>query len=70
MTNPFDRHDGYFLVLVNAVGQHSLWPAEIDVPDGWSRRSGPSPKDECLALIEREWTDLTPRREPDARADR
>ncbi|MBJ8056582.1 MbtH family NRPS accessory protein, partial [Bacillus cereus] len=24
MTNPFDREDGVFLVLVNEQGQHSL----------------------------------------------
>lgn len=35
MTNPFDREDGVFLVLVNEQGQHSLWPSFAPVPDGW-----------------------------------
>lgn len=33
--NPFDDPDATFLVLVNDEGQHSLWPAFADVPDGW-----------------------------------
>ncbi|MEU6753945.1 MbtH family protein, partial [Spirillospora sp. NPDC046719] len=40
MTNPFDDPDGTFLVLVNAEGQHSLWPEFADVPSGWT--PGPS----------------------------
>ena len=37
MTNPFDREDGVFLVLVNEQGQHSLWPSFAPVPDGWEK---------------------------------
>jgi MbtH protein len=35
MANPFDDNDGTFLVLVNAEGQHSLWPSFAPVPPGW-----------------------------------
>lgn len=38
MTNPFEREDGSYHVLVNAEGQYSLWPAYLDVPDGWETR--------------------------------
>jgi MbtH protein len=35
VTNPFEDADAQYLVLVNDEGQHSLWPADIAVPDGW-----------------------------------
>src|SRR4051812_26948211 len=34
-TNPFEDENGTYVVLVNDEGQHSLWPAYIDVPAGW-----------------------------------
>jgi hypothetical protein len=36
MTNPFENPDGTYLVLINDEGQHSLWPAFIEVPADWS----------------------------------
>ncbi len=36
MTNPFEDTDArYYCVLVNAKGQHSLWPVFVAVPEGW-----------------------------------
>ncbi|MEU9377724.1 MbtH family protein [Streptomyces sp. NPDC048255] len=61
MTNPFDSADGQFLVLVNAEGQHSLWPLFVDVPAGWSVVHGPDARDTCLGYIDRNWTDLRPK---------
>lgn len=61
MTNPFEDPDGVYLVLVNAEGQHSLWPEFVTVPEGWTRVFGPAGRDDCLAHIEREWTDLRPK---------
>ncbi|MEV7387090.1 MbtH family NRPS accessory protein [Streptomyces sp. NPDC091215] len=34
--NPFEEENGFLLVLVNEVGQHSLWPAFADLSDGWT----------------------------------
>lgn len=49
-----------FVILVNDEGQYSLWPSAKAVPDGWAR-SGPSgTKDECMAYVDRVWTDLAP----------
>jgi len=60
MTNPFENENGDFLVLINDEGQYSLWPAFVDVPPGW-RITGPNGKrQECLAWIERHWTDMRP----------
>lgn len=58
-TNPFDNEEGRFAVLVNAEGQHSLWPDFAPVPDGWQSvhegdRRG------CLAYVEQHWTDMRP----------
>ncbi|MEW2287440.1 MbtH family protein [Streptomyces sp. NPDC047841] len=60
MTNPFEDPDATYLVLVNDEGQHSLWPEFAAVPDGWEPRFGPDGRTECLAYIEREWTDMRP----------
>jgi MbtH protein len=56
--NPFDRADGRFLVLVNDENQHSLWPVQIAVPDGWRVVFGEDDRDACLGYIESAWTDL------------
>jgi len=61
MTNPFDDEDGSFLVLVNDEGQHSLWPAFAEVPDGWRVVHGVTTRQECLAYVEKNWTDLRPK---------
>lgn len=60
MTNPFDDPCATFLVLVNDEGQHSLWPAFVDVPAGWRTSFGPETRDACLDYIETHWTDMRP----------
>ena len=60
MTNTFDHEEGEFLVLVNDEGQHSMWPAQFDVPAGW-RTIGPRGKRQtCMAWIDENWTDMRP----------
>jgi uncharacterized protein YbdZ (MbtH family) len=59
-TNPFEDEDGTYLVLVNDEEQHSLWPADIDVPAGWRVTLPAGSRAECLAYIEAHWTDLRP----------
>ncbi|MEV0371714.1 MbtH family protein [Streptomyces sp. NPDC050636] len=60
-TNPFENDEGSYLVLVNEEGQRSLWPAETDVPDGWSAEFGPALRQQALDHIEAAWTDMRPR---------
>lgn len=73
MTNPFEDDNAEYLVLVNDEGQHSLWPAFLDVPAGW-RPTGPrGQRQACLAWIDEHWTDMRPlslvrQMEEDARA--
>jgi MbtH protein len=58
--NPFEDPEASYLVLVNDEGQHSLWPVTIDVPAGWTTVFGEASRDDCLAHIEKSWTDLRP----------
>lgn len=60
MSNPFERDDIDYTVLVNEEGQHSLWPEIIDVPAGWRVVFGADTRDACVAYVEREWTDIRP----------
>jgi MbtH protein len=60
MANPFEVPDADYAVLRNQQGQHSLWPADIAVPDGWTTVHGPAPREECLSHVREQWTDLRP----------
>jgi MbtH protein len=60
MTNPFDDPDRNYTVLVNAAGQHSLWPASVPVPAGWTLTHGPSDRAACLDYVNATWRDLRP----------
>ena len=59
-TNPFDDENATFIVLVNQENQHSLWPAHIVVPQGWSVVHESDTRHGCLAYIEANWTDIRP----------
>ena len=58
-----------YVVLVNDEEQYSLWLSELAIPAGWRVVSGPAPKAECVAYVDRVWTDMRPRslRERDGR---
>ncbi|WP_323136135.1 MbtH family protein [Streptomyces sp. NBC_01481] len=60
MSNPFETPDGTFLVLVNDEGQHSLWPAFVEVPAGWTVALAETDRQTCLAYVEEHWTDMRP----------
>jgi MbtH protein len=60
MSNPFEDEDRNYFALVNAEGQHSLWPAWIAVPSGWDIVHGEDTRAACLEYIEANWTDLRP----------
>ncbi len=47
-TNPFEDPDGTYLVLINDEGQHSLWPAFIEVPAGWTITHPHDTRQACL----------------------
>ncbi|MBR7835710.1 MbtH family protein [Actinospica durhamensis] len=60
MTNPFEEPDADYSVLRNSQNQHSLWPAVIAVPDGWTAVYGPGLRADCLASVREHWVDLRP----------
>lgn len=60
MTNPFDDPEGTFHVVVNAEGQHALWPVFADIPAGWDTVWGPGPRAAALEYVEQNWTDIRP----------
>ncbi|MDQ2588236.1 MbtH family protein [Saccharothrix yanglingensis] len=60
MSNPFEDADALYLVLVNDEGQHSLWPAGIAVPAGWTAAHGADSRSNCLEYVEARWTDMRP----------
>jgi amino acid adenylation domain-containing protein/thioester reductase-like protein len=49
-----------FVVVVNDLGQHSLWRARATLPPGWQSRSPALPRGQCLDVIARSWRDLAP----------
>jgi MbtH protein len=59
-SNPFDNELLEFIVLVNALQQHSLWPVFKTIPQGWQSVFGPTDRDNCLDYIEMNWTDIRP----------
>jgi MbtH protein len=49
-----------YVVVVNAEEQYSIWPVERELPLGWRSVGVEGSKAECLAHIEKVWTDLRP----------
>ena len=47
-------------VVVNHEEQYSIWPEGRDLPDGWRLEGFSGSREECLAHIDRVWTDLRP----------
>ena len=60
MSNPFDVPDASFTVLRNALNQHSLWPAAMATPHGWTVVHGPGARADCLAYVREHWIDIRP----------
>jgi MbtH protein len=58
---PIRRRKRHLVVLVNQEGQYSLWPALVDVPDGWSVIHPADSRKACLDFINSNWTDMRPK---------
>lgn len=52
--------DTVYLVVVNDEEQHSVWPAERELPPGWRAEGHRGTKSECLEHINEVWTDMRP----------
>ena len=50
-----------YRVVVNDEQQYSIWPADKpQLPNGWHAEGLEGLKEDCLAYIERTWTDMRP----------
>ncbi len=49
-----------YKVVVNHEEQYSIWPADRENAPGWKDAGQKGTKEECLAYIERVWTDMRP----------
>jgi MbtH protein len=56
----FDDEKKIYKVVVNHEEQYSVWPADREIPLGWTAVGKEGLKDECLAYIEEVWTDMRP----------
>lgn len=52
--------DIMYFVVKNSEEQYSIWPADLDMPAGWTRHGAARAKLDCLAEIEKVWTDMRP----------
>jgi MbtH protein len=58
--NALDDENAELEVVMNHEEQYSLWPADRPIPDGWRAVGKRGKRAECLAYIERVWTDMRP----------
>jgi MbtH protein len=49
-----------YRVVMNDEEQYSIWVADRELPAGWRDAGKTGSKLECLAHIERVWTDMRP----------
>ena len=56
----FDDDERQYVVLRNDEGQYSLWPADMKAPQGWEVTEASGLRKDCLAYVERVWTDMRP----------
>jgi MbtH protein len=56
----FDDEQREFHVVVNLEEQHSIWPANRDVPAGWHSVGASGTKAACFAYVDQAWTDMRP----------
>jgi amino acid adenylation domain-containing protein len=53
-------HTQSYLVVINDEEQHSIWPADRDLPSGWRADGFSGVEADCLAHIAAVWTDMRP----------
>lgn len=50
-----------YTVVLNHEEQYSIWPADRELPLGWTAAAKTGLKPECLDFINEVWTDMRPR---------
>jgi MbtH protein len=59
MTNSFENLSATYRLLVNEVGQYSLWPDFIAIPAGWFAAGPEGDRHACIRWINEAWTDMS-----------
>ncbi|WP_316522801.1 MbtH family protein [Kitasatospora brasiliensis] len=67
--DPFNDPAGRYRVLVNDLGEHSLWPSFAAVPAGWSTELDDADRATCLAHLNRQQTTPTDPTDPSRRVE-
>ncbi|MEU1119707.1 MULTISPECIES: MbtH family NRPS accessory protein [unclassified Streptomyces] len=49
-----------WLTVRSEQGRHSIWPAGLSVPTGWSETGHRGDKTSCLEWISQNWVDSRP----------
>jgi MbtH protein len=59
---PEDRQEPEtaYRVVVNHEEQYSIWPADLQVPAGWSEEGTVGGRQQCLDHIDKVWVDMRP----------
>jgi MbtH protein len=61
MWNMLDSEDKtQYKVVINHEEQYSIWPVDRENPLGWHDAGMSGNKEECLAYIDKVWTDMRP----------
>ncbi|HEY9392117.1 MAG TPA: MbtH family NRPS accessory protein [Mycobacteriales bacterium] len=50
-----------YTVVINDEDQYSIWEAGRPLPGGWRDAGFTGSKQDCLAHVEKVWTDMRPR---------
>lgn len=49
------------IVLLNDLGQYSLWPKGKQIPAGWRAVGKEGTEEECSAYVDEVWVDMRPK---------
>jgi MbtH protein len=61
MSNEEREDTTVYEAVMNHEEQYSIWPADRELPLGWSKAGKSGLKPEVLAWIEEVWTDMRPK---------
>ncbi|WP_027856246.1 MbtH family protein [Marinobacterium jannaschii] len=65
-----DDPNTIFNVVINHEEQYAIWPEYKEIPGGWREAGKQGQREDCLAWIKENWTDMRPKSLRDAMANR
>jgi MbtH protein len=60
MSSREEENESY-AVVINQEEQHSIWPANMALPNGWTNCGMSGSKLACLSYIDDHWRDMRPK---------